>query len=166
MEFVNVTQGTGTKMAADQIGDVFHPRVKLEIGVEGTAADVSSDNPMPVTIGGGLPLKNYNENAGSLSPVTVASITLSVNRVYRGISWAIGCFQTLEGNLIYSNNSVEIILLPIMLSSSQNMSSQELPLFEFNTISATGPQLLIFKASNLDTPSTIRAMISLREFNP
>lgn len=74
-EFVNVTQGTGTKMAADQIGDVFHPRVKIEFGEEGAAVDVSSVNPMPVTssgltIGGLVSVVAINETTWTALPAT------------------------------------------------------------------------------------------------
>jgi hypothetical protein len=34
--------------ATDDIGGVFHPRVKLEIGADGTANDVSYSEPIPV----------------------------------------------------------------------------------------------------------------------
>lgn len=46
---INVTQGSGTEMATDLIGSVHHPRVKIQVGEDGTATDVSTTNPMPVT---------------------------------------------------------------------------------------------------------------------
>lgn len=163
--FVNVTQGSGTKMSADLVSGVNYPIVKVALGDSGTATDLSQDNPMPIAIGG-VPLKNYSENSGSLSDVIVASITLSANKIYESLSWAIGCFQTMEGNLIYNNNGSEIVLTPIMLSSSQNFHAVEIPSMQFNTIGATGTQQLYFKAKNLDTASTIRAMIGIREYTP
>lgn len=51
---INVTQGAGTEMATDLIGTVHHPRVKVQIGEDGTAVDVSAANPMPVTVSGGV----------------------------------------------------------------------------------------------------------------
>jgi hypothetical protein len=47
---VGYTPGSGATVAADEIGGVLHQRVKLGIGDDGTAVDVSEDNPMPVTL--------------------------------------------------------------------------------------------------------------------
>lgn len=47
---VGYTPGTGATVAADEIGGVLHQRVKLGIGDDGTAVDVSESNPMPVTL--------------------------------------------------------------------------------------------------------------------
>ncbi len=45
---VGYTPGTGATVAADDIGGVLHQRVKVGIGADGTAVDVSEANPMPV----------------------------------------------------------------------------------------------------------------------
>lgn len=47
-------QGTedGDIYASDDIGGVKHQRVKIEIGVDGVAADVSGSNPMPISDNG------------------------------------------------------------------------------------------------------------------
>jgi len=47
---VGYTPGTGATVAADEIGGVLHQRVKLGIGDDGVAVDVSESNPMPVTL--------------------------------------------------------------------------------------------------------------------
>jgi hypothetical protein len=49
---VGYTPGTGATVAADEIGGVLHQRVKLGIGDDGTAVDVSESNPMPVELVG------------------------------------------------------------------------------------------------------------------
>ena len=46
---VGYTPGSGAVVAADEIGGVLHQRVKLGIGDDGTAVDVSESNPMPVS---------------------------------------------------------------------------------------------------------------------
>ena len=46
---VGYTPGTGATVAADDIGGVLHQRVKLGIGGDGVAVDVSAADPMPVT---------------------------------------------------------------------------------------------------------------------
>ncbi len=46
---VAITAGTGTSIAADDIGGVLHQRVKLIIGADGVNdGDVSATNPIPV----------------------------------------------------------------------------------------------------------------------
>jgi hypothetical protein len=45
---VGYTPGAGASIAADDIGGVLHQRVKVGIGPDGSATDVSSANPMPV----------------------------------------------------------------------------------------------------------------------
>jgi hypothetical protein len=45
---VGYTPGSGASIAADEIGGVLHQRIKLGIGVDGEATDVSDANPMPV----------------------------------------------------------------------------------------------------------------------
>ena len=45
---VGYTPGSGAVVAADDIGGVLHQRVKIGIGENGSAVDVSSENPMPV----------------------------------------------------------------------------------------------------------------------
>lgn len=45
---VDYTPGAGATIAADDIGGVLHQRVKLTHGVDGVAADVSEDQPLPV----------------------------------------------------------------------------------------------------------------------
>jgi hypothetical protein len=45
---VTVTAGAGTAIAADNISSVFYQRVKPAFGADGSAADVSDANPLPV----------------------------------------------------------------------------------------------------------------------
>lgn len=47
---VAITAGTGTTIAADDIGGVLHQRVKISQGADGSATDVSSAAPLQVTL--------------------------------------------------------------------------------------------------------------------
>ena len=51
---IGYTPGTGATVAADEIGGVLHQRVKVGIGADGTAVDVSESNPMPMAAYGEL----------------------------------------------------------------------------------------------------------------
>jgi hypothetical protein len=46
---VGYTPGSGAVIAADDIGGVLHQRVKIGVGADNTAVDVSDANPMPVS---------------------------------------------------------------------------------------------------------------------
>lgn len=48
---VGYTPGTGAQIAADDVGGNLHQRVKISLGEDGTAVDLSATNPMPVTVG-------------------------------------------------------------------------------------------------------------------
>lgn len=48
-----ITHGSGTSIATDEIAGVHHQRVKLQIGADGTAVDVSSAEPLPISDSGG-----------------------------------------------------------------------------------------------------------------
>jgi hypothetical protein len=47
---VAVTAGSGTTIAADDVGGVLHQRVKISQGADGSATDVSSAAPLQVTL--------------------------------------------------------------------------------------------------------------------
>jgi hypothetical protein len=44
---IGYTPGTGAVVAADDVDGVLYQRMKLSVGVDGTATDVSSVNPIP-----------------------------------------------------------------------------------------------------------------------
>jgi hypothetical protein len=44
---VAYTPGSGATIAADDIGGVLHQRVKISVGADGAAADLSTTTPMP-----------------------------------------------------------------------------------------------------------------------
>lgn len=69
----------GVTFASDDLAGVQHPRVKIEIGADGTATDVSETNPVPVRLNDG----SANLNIASLD---LDSGVGTVNRVSVGIA--------------------------------------------------------------------------------
>lgn len=66
---INVTAGTGTIIATDDIAGIQHQRVKIVIGADGVSnGDVSATNPMPISAAG-LPLPT-----GAAAEATLATI--------------------------------------------------------------------------------------------
>jgi hypothetical protein len=47
---IGYTPGTGATVAADEIGGVLYQRMKIGIGADGTATDLSTANPMPANL--------------------------------------------------------------------------------------------------------------------
>lgn len=72
---IAITAGTGTTVAADDVGGVMWQRVKVGVGADGSAADVSSANPMPVA----------GATRAKISPsITVTAATYSANQSVGG----------------------------------------------------------------------------------
>lgn len=63
------TPGAGATVASDDIGGVQHQRVKIGVGADGVAVDVSSDNPMPVLV-------SDPSTGTSFGPITTANVVL------------------------------------------------------------------------------------------
>jgi hypothetical protein len=62
-------------IAADEIGNAKHIRVKMQYGEDNSATDVSATNPLPVDIGGGT--VNINLPSGNLV-TTISSGLMAV----------------------------------------------------------------------------------------
>jgi hypothetical protein len=79
---VQVTQGSGTAMATDDIGGVHYPRFKLTVGGDGSANDVSEQYPLPVSMAGGDGLATEATLASMASKVateqTLSSLSAKV----------------------------------------------------------------------------------------
>jgi hypothetical protein len=76
---IGYTPGTGAIVAADNIAGVLHQRVKLGVGGDGVAVDVSAANPMPVTAPGGIAVTGALTDAelrAAAVPVSAASLPL------------------------------------------------------------------------------------------
>ena len=84
---VGYTPGVGATVAADDIGGVLHQRVKIGVGSDGTAVDVSSANPMPITAPSALPIStpsaidvnvgNFPASQAVTGPLTDAQLRAS-----------------------------------------------------------------------------------------
>jgi hypothetical protein len=70
---VGYTPGAGATVAADDIGGVLHQRVKIGIGDDGTAVDVSSSNPMPVSVDTTTPLNVKIADVSTTTPIPVTA---------------------------------------------------------------------------------------------
>ena len=73
---VGYTPGVGATVAADEIAGVLHQRVKIGVGADGTAVDVSAANPMPITAPSALDVTvgNFPAAQAVTGPLTDAEL--------------------------------------------------------------------------------------------
>ena len=76
---IGYTPGTGAIVAADNITGVLHQRVKLGVGGDGVAVDVSTANPMPVTAPGGIAVTGALTDAELRASAVPVSVPLAVS---------------------------------------------------------------------------------------
>jgi len=75
---VQVTQGSGTTMATDEISGVHYPRFKLVVGGDGAANDVSDQSPLPVSMAGNDDLATETTLSKVATEVTLSSLASTV----------------------------------------------------------------------------------------
>lgn len=72
---VGYTPGTGATVAADDIGGVLYQRVKLAVGDDGSATDVSASNPIPVVVDGTAPVPTVIQDSPAFADLRELSAT-------------------------------------------------------------------------------------------
>jgi len=87
---VGYTPGTGATVAADEIGGVLHQRIKIGVGDDGTAVDVSESNPMPINAVGELTeaveamrmaIHSLTRSMGQAMPDTAGRLRVNVEAI-------------------------------------------------------------------------------------
>lgn len=100
-----VTQGSGTSIAADDIGGVLHQRVKISQGADGVAADVSADAPLQVSLAntGANATAVKVDNSAVTQPISgtvTANLSATDNAVLDTIAASTAAIETaVEGTL-------------------------------------------------------------------
>lgn len=74
---VTITEGSGTQIAADDVGGVKYQRIKVATGADGTANDVSSSNPLPTQI-----IQGDTSQAIEVQDQTVGLLKILVDLLY------------------------------------------------------------------------------------
>lgn len=80
---VNITAGVGTPIATDEIGGVHYQRVKLAVGGEDSAADVSAQAPMPV----GVPVASLVATSSVNATTSATAIAGDSSGARRGLTF-------------------------------------------------------------------------------
>ena len=109
----------------------------------------------------GTALKVRNENAGSLSAVTVAELTLAVTKVYSSIHATISCFQESLMELVQVDDATTTVLAEYLVGPGQYTIQAEYQ--DSVTAGATGTQTLRIRGTNFKHTSTLRAYLRATE---
>ena len=84
---IGYTPGAGATIAADDVGGVLYQRVKLAAGPDGSATDVSPDEPLPVAAYGELieaiqamrmAVQSLTRTMGQMQPDTAARMRVNL----------------------------------------------------------------------------------------
>ncbi|KYF79700.1 hypothetical protein BE20_15970 [Sorangium cellulosum] len=73
---IPLPEGAGTLLATDEILGVHVLRAKVQTGVDGTAVDVSQNNPLPVGLVGSLPAGANTVGAVHVKPDTAGGLSV------------------------------------------------------------------------------------------
>jgi hypothetical protein len=161
----------------DDAGNAVLPQLNAsgELPVVGPLTDtelraspvpVSFSTPVPVTFttvtGDGK--RARGTASGNASLVTVASLTLAVNKIYENLDAVVSCFRDALFQVILSDNGSETIVAEALCGPGQLTSNIKMQEAEFAT-GATGTQLLLIKAQNLNALSDFRAALSVKLTN-
>ena len=97
-DFVGYTPGTGASVAVDDIGGILHQRVKLGIGDDGVAVDVSATNPLPITLTQGevvealeamrMAVQSLNRSIGQSMPDVAGRLRVVVDSITGALTLA------------------------------------------------------------------------------
>lgn len=76
---ITLPEGAGTRLATDEILGVHVLRAKVQTGVDGTAVDVSQNDPLPVGLVGSLPAGTNTVGAVHVKPATAGGLSIYRN---------------------------------------------------------------------------------------
>jgi hypothetical protein len=167
---LETSAGVGAALSQSQSGDAAAGKKGLTaFGYKDSSGNLilptlTADGKVPVSLNAaGTCLKAFGKNAtGSLTEVTVASITLTASKTYTEIASMVSCTRTAVYRLIQSDDGAETELAVQVVGAGQFSHDFNQKCLEFTT-GATGTQLLLVKAINLDKASQLSATISCLE---
>lgn len=91
------TPGSGAAVATDEIGGAHYQRVKLAVGSDGEATDVSGEAPLPVAAYGELieaieamrmAVQSLTRTMGQMQPDTAARMRVALDSITAGLTLA------------------------------------------------------------------------------
>jgi hypothetical protein len=131
----------------DSAGNVVLPQLTA-----GGAIPVDSNAAM------GTPIKIRGENAGSLSAVAVATLSLTADESYDDIHANVSCLRETLFQLVQIDDATETVLADALVGAGQYSFHFDLGCVSI-TAGSTGTQSLVVRGINLDKISTMRANV-------
>lgn len=107
---VAITSGTGTTIAADDVGGALHQRVKATWGPDGTGndVDVATGKPMPVQLRG-----SDGTDRSNLLPISAASLPLPTGAATLAKQPALGTAGTASADVITIQGIASGTVVPV-----------------------------------------------------
>lgn len=119
---VGYTPGSGAIIAAEEISGVLHQRVKIGVGENGVAVDVSSTNPMPIS-------GTVTANTGLSQPLTDAQL--------RATAVPVSGTVTANTGLLQAVTDAQLRATPVPVSGTFFQATQ--PVSIASSVPVTGP---------------------------
>jgi len=159
---------TDTELRATPV-DVLGPLTDAElratpVDVLGPLTDAElRATPVPVTFGTvtGDGRRARGTVGGSLTLVTVATLTLAVSEIYENLDFMVSCFRDARFQVILNDNGAETIIADAICGPGQFSFHGQMSEGEFAT-GASGTQSIIIKALNLNALSDFYASCSVK----
>jgi hypothetical protein len=101
-------------------------------------------------------------NAGSLSNVTLGTITLTASKVISDIEAQIACSRSALAEVVWNDDGAETILGWIMTGPGQFTAHLDINCLTF-TSGSTGTQQILFRAKNLDKAASLYGTVAVLE---
>jgi hypothetical protein len=104
----------------------------------------------------------YGTDAGSLTDVTLATISLTASKVISDVECSLSCSRSALAKVIWNNNGSETILGWVMTGPGQFTAMLDINCLTF-TAGGTGTQELKVKALNLDKAASLYCTVACLE---
>jgi hypothetical protein len=163
MDNFSFTEGSGKTGAADDIGGVLYPRVKIAQGADGSATDVSSAAPLQVS------LANHAANATAVKvdgsavtqPVSAASLPLPTGAATAAKQPALGTAGTASSDVITVQGIASMTALKVDGSAvTQPVSDGSGSLTVDGTVAASNLPATVDTNSGSKSASTLRVVLA------
>lgn len=161
--------GEGTDIRAMQVGDA--PASKnglIGFSFKDSSGNVvlptlASNGTLPVSLGAASTPKSVrNENAGSLTALVVASLTLTASKVYEELCVTVSSYQETHFQLVQVDDATTTVIDDYIVGPGQYTFHADLCNTTI-TAGATGTQVLKIMGTNLKKASNMQARISAAE---
>lgn len=156
----------GSVPAKSQAGDSATGKVGMTVfGFRDSSGNLvlpqlNASGQVPVSLAAaGTCLSATGNNTGSLTEVTVATITLTASESYAEIEAAVSCSRAAKFSIVQHDNGADTVLGVVLTGPGQFTVAFKLDCLEF-TAGGTGTQELRIRALNLDKAATMYATVA------